>query len=574
MRLRTLKAISALAVCGCLASVLGCLFEAPGEPVAQGGGSSETTNGVVMGFVTRPDGTPAQNARVVLRPRNFLKDTSLARPKSARPGNASRAPRLAETTTDGQGRYAIDSVGPGDYYLEANDRDSLATVRDFSAGDRDTIFLDSIRLRPTGVVVGHVNGDLTGISEAVVQIYGLDRVAKVDSATGQFSFPDLPEGSYTLRASVPSSPVEAREIAGVAAHSSDTNFIDDMHIASFEEEDYASWAYSRRILINTTASGADVKGPVAGFPLLVRLTNGNFDFSLSDGRDVRFSGGDGKRLRYQVERWDAAAHLAEIWVKVDTIHGNSRSDAITMHFGKAGAPDWSDDRHVFDSADGYGGVWHLAEEAADTLTKGLYKDASPAAQNGDDRIRSTSVQGIIGPGHGFDLGDYVKSQPSYTLRPAREIVISAWFRGKATGSYGSTVASLGDSYGLRIVPNGSVLLFVYKGNASGAWTNLLTSGVNVLDSAWHHLAGTYDGSTLRIYVDGVGKAAMAWSAPIPYTLGPDFFIGRHGTSKRIYDFTGSLDEVVILNRIRDANWMKLCFESQRLNPTLLEFQTP
>jgi hypothetical protein len=539
----------------------GCLLDHP-TLVAEGGGSSETTNGVVVGSVRNADGSAAAGARVVLRPRNFLKDTAGALPKASLVS--------AETQTDAGGRYAIDSVSPGDYYIEASDTGGNGSVRDFSAGDRDTIRLDSLRLKPTGVVVGHVDTDLLGKPDAFVQIYGLDRVAKVDSATGKFQFDDLPEGSYTLRASVPSSQVEAREIAGVASYSADTNTIGSVHIASFEDEDYAEWPYRRRILLNTTSSGAAVKGTVADFPLLIRLNKGNFDFSLSDGTDIRFSGKDGKHLRYQVERWDAAAQQAEIWVKADTVHGDSRSDLITLHFGKGGAPAWSDGRRVFDSADGFGGVWHLSEEASDTVTKGLYKDASPAAQNGDDRVAANVTEGLIGRGHGFRLGDYIKSQPSYTLRPATAITVSAWFRGRTTGSEGGTIASLGDSYGLRVEPGGDVRFFTYSG--AGSWPVAISTGAKVLDSAWHFIAGTSDGSTLRVYVDGVLKASAMGKSPIPYTLGPDFYIGRHGTSKREYDFTGSLDEVAVLNRVRGPDWIKLCFESQRLNPTLVEFQ--
>ena len=38
------------------------------------------------------------------------------------------------------------------------------------------------------------------LKSAYVQLFGIDRVAKVDSVTGEFSFKDLPEGRYNLRA--------------------------------------------------------------------------------------------------------------------------------------------------------------------------------------------------------------------------------------------------------------------------------------------------------------------------------------------------------------------------------------
>ncbi len=543
-----------------VACLLGCILD-HGTGAVAGGGSSETTNGTVVGFVRNPDGSAAATARVSLRPRDFLKDTLTV---------TGTLRREAEAVTDARGRYVIDSVLPGDYFIEANIRDTLGTLRDFSAGDRDTIFLDSLWLKPTGVVVGQLTSDPKGIPGAYIQVYGLDRVARADS-NGAFLIPNLPEGSYTLHASLPSGGLESRDIAGVAARGADTNDIGTVRISSFEDEDYATWPYARRITLNTTASGAGVAGSVAGFPLLVRLNSANFDFALSAGMDIRFSGKDGKHLRYQIERWDAATQQAELWVKLDTIHGNSHSDYITLHFGKPGAPDWSDAGHVFDSADGFGGVWHLAEEAADTATKGLYRDASPAAQNGDDRIVAKDTSGIIGLGHGFGLGDYIKMQPSATLRPQNQIQISAWYRGKATANLGSTITSLGDAYGLRVEPSGNVRMFVFTGTA-GIWSLVMTKTVNVLDSSWHHLAGSFDGKELKVYVDGTMMAsAVAKTAAIPYTLGPDFYIGRHGTSKRDYDFTGSLDEVVVLRGVRNADWVRLNFESQRVNPTLLEY---
>ena len=48
---------------------------------------------------------------------------------------------------------------------------------------------------------------------------------------------------------------------------------------------------------------------------------------------------------------------------------------------------------VFDTAAGFAGVWHLGEEAADTVANGLYRDATPAGNHGNDRIASTGNAG-------------------------------------------------------------------------------------------------------------------------------------------------------------------------------------
>ena len=43
--------------------------------------------------------------------------------------------------------------------------------------------------------------------------------------------------------------------------------------------------------------------------------------------------------------------------------------------------------------------------------------------------------------------------------------------------------------------------------------NTLSAGMNLNDGRWHHVAGTYDGTTAKIFVDGVLKnsAAKAWT---------------------------------------------------------------
>ncbi|MBN1306462.1 MAG: hypothetical protein JXA18_00995, partial [Chitinispirillaceae bacterium] len=71
-------------------------------------------------------------------------------------------------------------------------------------------------------------------------------------------------------------------------------------------EDYATWSYSQRILLNTTSTGAEVNGTIRRFPVLIRLNPGNFKFfsqTRAGGADIRFAKSDGTHLPYQIERW-------------------------------------------------------------------------------------------------------------------------------------------------------------------------------------------------------------------------------------------------------------------------------
>src|SRR5688572_10259815 len=129
-------------------------------------------------------------------------------------------------------------------------------------------------------------------------------------------------------------------------------------------QDFARWRHAKPLTLNTSASGADVKGDVRNFPLAVALDASNFDFTQAkpNGADVRLSANaDGETLPHAIEHWDAEANTALIWVKVPLVRGDDAKQSIHMHWGNPDAPAASDSPAVFDTRDGFVGVWHLNE---------------------------------------------------------------------------------------------------------------------------------------------------------------------------------------------------------------------
>ncbi len=99
-------------------------------------------------------------------------------------------------------------------------------------------------------------------------------------------------------------------------------------------------------------------------------------------------------------------------------------------------------------------------------------------------------------------------------------------------------------------------LYVGTGNTANAdaavwsWGNngFLQSSTNSFDTNWHHIAGTYDGSTMRLYVDGVEEASQAVTMTLsdsdhPLLIGAGYG-GREQGKPQAY-FNGMLDEVRI-----------------------------
>lgn len=550
-------AIRLMTALACLA-MLACT-DSPTR-VVDGGGGSEAVG--LTGMVRNPDQTPALQARVRLRPRLFLQDTV--------PGLPAASLYTADTVTDDSGTFHLDSLEPGEYYLEIRDDKGQGLLLPFAVtGLNPKVDLGAAVLKPTGSVSGSFLAPDGFKGRTYVQVYGMERLVLADSASGRFRLDSLPVGTYTLRALYSAPAVDPLEVGSVPSTPAGNTDIGSLKLGSFELENYGLWPRYMRMVINTTADGADVKGLVTDFPLLVRLSAANFNFSEArgDGRDIRFSDARGKRLRFEIERWDSAAALAEIWVRADVVQGNSKDQFITMHWGAPNAMDWSDGRAVFERDYGFSGVWHLKDEAAGIATDDLYADAvglNPA----DDRVSAADKTGVAGLGASFDGDDYIQvpvADP--VLKPLSRVFVSAWFKAVTTGPNGANIVSMGDNYNLRVTKEGWGRISLYDGSTRF----IEAKSRSLLDGAWHHLSGAFDGSAMSLYVDGAEAARIATTAPLKYNKSPNFVIGRHGDNKSGYDFTGALDEVVVASEIRSSDWIKLTFESQRPGSKLLEF---
>jgi hypothetical protein len=174
---------------------------------------------------------------------------------------------------------------------------------------------------------------------------------------------------------------------------------------------------------------------------------------------------------------------------------------------------------------------------------------------GVDENDPTWIRGIFGFGHALNFGgdDFVAIDDAPELEPSR-ITVETWFRGSDTpGQYRYLIAKGGDgceagSYGLYSSKNGGLAFYVYDG---ANWTRSPEADpAQVWDGMWHHAAGTFDGRTVRLFVDGrqIATGSPAGTA-IAYDLPEgDASLGTFGPSCDNLLFTGDLDEVRIWSR--------------------------
>ncbi len=148
----------------------------------------------------------------------------------------------------------------------------------------------------------------------------------------------------------------------------------------------------------------------------------------------------------------------------------------------------------------------------------------------------------------FDgAGDYVQATQTDLATGADPRTIMAWINATDTDTirvpfaYGKSGGT--DNYkafGVYLPPD-EVLQFWGAGSAD------FSTGTTLTTNVWHHVAVTYDGSDVRVYLDA--KQVGPTTARILDTGNMGFFIGSDGDiDPADYHYSGLVDEVMVWNR--------------------------
>ncbi len=325
---------------------------------------------------------------------------------------------------------------------------------------------------------------------------------------------------------------------------------------------YSGWGHEGSLFILTTPEGADLPAAavVDGFPLLLRLDQGSFDFSQAKakGEDLRFSAA-GQPLAYQIEKWEPAHGKASVWVRIPQIKGNTRQE-FKVHWGKADAASESNGAAVFSSNNGYASVIHMNETLKDELGTLTLEDGG-----------TTVAAGIIGncrhftQGKAIKCGDHIKGLP-FSNNP---FTSECWFRANNAdtslvcwGRYATRFnGKTGDGNLVNLTFGSPPALLWNSDGGGGAKANLVPKL-----GQWYHIAATFEKGTSKIYVNGLLEGSHD-AGPNAMSLMDDVYmdIGGH----RGATFGGDIEEVRISRVARSADWLKLQYENQKPQQSLV-----
>jgi hypothetical protein len=544
--------------------VAGSMVTCDNLNLAGGGLDTETSGGTIIGLLASQDGTPEKHASVFCVPSSYnaLKDPQLSGPLI--------------NTTDDSGHYRFDRVKKGEYNIQAASTDNNTSV----------------------LICGiNVNSGPVSVPGATLHSSGMLKIIFPDAAgdtsgycflPGTTCFTQVRNGSAVI-SNVPVGFVPAinyfNNTDSTKNHVVKTDFFlssDDTTVVS----DLTPSKFSKKLFLNTSGTGANCNGTVYNFPVLVRLNSANFPFSeaQSTGADIRFTKQNGLPLSYEIEQWDATSQKAAIWVNVDTVFGNDSSHFITMYWGAPAAQSMSNGPAVFDTANGFQGVWHLAETGNTTAkdATGNHYDGTPSDTAPD------AAEGMVGQCRSFNgSSNFIRmngtANSKLNFQENDIYTISAWAYAETLDNTSHLIVGKGnEQYYLKFkssAPAASFMVWEFvEFHDKVGWD--ITNSLPLPPSAktWVYLTGVRKGAAQYLYVNGtlVDSSISVNADNISSVTVDDVTIGRFlskppDSIEGTCSFRGMIDEVRISNVAYNADRIKLSYMNQKEQDALVKW---
>jgi hypothetical protein len=188
---------------------------------------------------------------------------------------------------------------------------------------------------------------------------------------------------------------------------------------------------------------------------------------------------------------------------------------------------------------------------------GNANDRSPNANNGSANGTTPTTNRFGDANRAFYFsgsGAYVGVPDSLSL-DVTNMTLAFWFRMDTSDTARELVNKFGGNgniaFGSEYLASDGKIRFRISTDGSNGTVSDCASTTTIAMGTWYHFAGTYDGATMKTYINGILENTWTASGSI-YNSSEDVKIGRYGYYSG-WVFHGAMDEVAIWNRALASN---------------------
>jgi hypothetical protein len=216
------------------------------------------------------------------------------------------------------------------------------------------------------------------------------------------------------------------------------------------------------------------------------------------------------------------------------------------------------------------GHWKMDEGSGNLLLDSSGNGNDGIIQNTSGITWSEGVVGLSLNLNGFG-GRNALVTHTPTLEINNALTISAWVKPNVIGRHTIVSKAAGNGFELWLDANGQIEFRLNRGSNGSSYRMLSNYNYSQDIGKWIHVAATFDGSTQRIYVNGVLDISSSFS---PFTIGTnsgDLVIGALGTIQR---FNGGMDDLMLYSRALSASEISLLVTGEESVPEVPTLISP
>ncbi len=357
------------------------------------------------------------------------------------------------------------------------------------------------------------------------------------------------------------------------------------------------WRSRRRLVVDNPTPETLIDAPLA-----VHLDPTRFDYASAadDGHDLRLVDGSGTVLDLEIERWDPSDSSA-LWTRAPTLPPGKTE--LWLYWGNPAASP-ADAAGLW--APSYDAVYHLSERLEDPQRAIVDASADHNGSASETVDADSSTPGIVGAALLFKgaaendpkTGDFIVVDDAPLNTDAwSSLTLEAWVRHRQVGEHrilckSPTTTTEDHVFAIGIHGDApshdptAVFLRLAVDEQEAVEFLSATGAVEYgQDAPWHHLAVTWDGTDVRLYLDGSPEPIKPAHVAAEYTTSvalPGASLRDHAipvTFANLNDllaspddarfWRGELDELRLSHLAQSAAWIR--FQVASMEDTVIDY---